>query len=198
MAKRHGHAASLARTRVYSIWKNMRFRCNNPNAVGWERYGGRGIRTCARWALFEHFLADMGPPPSRAHSIERIDNSGDYEPGNCRWATTQEQSLNRRTNRRVTFQGRTLCVSEWAEKLGLKFGTLYSRLLRGESLERAMTPHKLQHRPLKSGPKLTVETVRIIRTKLSRGALGKELAREYGVSPTLISNIALNKCWRHA
>jgi hypothetical protein len=74
----------------------MRLRCNNPNATGFERYGGRGIKVCARWSKFENFLADMGKRPSLKYSIDRVDNEGNYEPSNCRWATALTQSNNTR------------------------------------------------------------------------------------------------------
>lgn len=84
-------------------------RCGNPNCETYKYYGGRGISVCARWKTFENFYADMGDRP-KGMSIERIDNNGNYEPGNCRWATQFEQVRNSRNNRRVTYAGKTLIV----------------------------------------------------------------------------------------
>src|SRR6266508_728705 len=80
----------------WRAWRNMRQRCKNRRHPKYRDYGGRGITVCDRWASFENFLADMGPKPSPAHSIDRIDVNGNYEPGNCRWATPKEQRLNQR------------------------------------------------------------------------------------------------------
>jgi hypothetical protein len=84
----------------YTIWAGIKQRCLNPKSPSFHNYGGRGIRVCNSWnASFENFLADMGPRPSKAHSIDRIDPNGDYMPENCRWATTKEQRANKRPNK---------------------------------------------------------------------------------------------------
>lgn len=92
----HGHARKGAITPEYSIWAGMIKRTSNPSCTNYSYYGGRGIKVCARWQTFPNFLADMGLKPSPQHSIERINNDGDYEPSNCKWATKLEQRLNQR------------------------------------------------------------------------------------------------------
>jgi hypothetical protein len=99
---KHGHKRVDVETTEYRIWKGIVQRCTNPARPAWPNYGGRGIQVCDRWRTsFENFLADMGHRPPGL-TIDRIDNDGHYEPGNCRWATWVEQRANRRDSRKVT------------------------------------------------------------------------------------------------
>jgi hypothetical protein len=123
----------------YKTWAVMKARCFNKNNPKYKDYGGRGISISPEWLhSFTNFLADMGLKPSPKHSIERIDNNGNYEKNNCRWATGIEQQRNKRTNRLITFNGETLCVQEWAERLGMNRATLRDRLKRW-SVEKSLT-----------------------------------------------------------
>lgn len=116
-------------TPEYAAWAGIKGRCLNQNDPAYKNYGGRGIAMCERWAdSFENFYADMGPRPSNKHSIDRINNDGNYEPSNCRWATKKEQSRNTRKNHLIAFNGEVLCVAEWADKLGIHPHVLWRRL----------------------------------------------------------------------
>jgi hypothetical protein len=120
-------------------WRSMIQRCTNPNATSYPWYGGRGIKVCRRWRRFENFLADMGRRPI-GRSLERRDNSRGYTPQNCYWATTAEQSLNKRNVRMLTFQGRTQCVAWWARELGISVFALRRRIdVQKWSVEKALS-----------------------------------------------------------
>lgn len=110
-------------------WANMIDRCTNPKNKEYRNYGERGIKVCERWIhSLVNFLSDMGQRPSKYHSLERTDNNGDYKPSNCRWATSADQSRNRRTNRLITFNGQTLCLEDWAMQIKIAPPTLIWRL----------------------------------------------------------------------
>lgn len=137
---RHGHAGRGALTAEYAAWMAMRSRCTNPKNNSFRDYGARGIRVCERWSKsFESFLADVGRRPSPGHSIDRIDNSRGYEPGNVRWATRYQQNSNRRSNRVLTVRGRSMTLAQWAAELGVERRTLTTRLRLGWSVERVLT-----------------------------------------------------------
>jgi hypothetical protein len=122
------------RRRLNSVWRNMSERCHNSDHKSFARYGARGITVCDRWRGpdgFETFLVDVGPRPSDTHTLDRIDNDGPYCPENCRWATMEQQSNNRRGNHRVTFNGQTLTVAQWRRVTGIKEITIRMRLKRG-------------------------------------------------------------------
>lgn len=137
--RKHG----MCRSRTYNTWCAMKDRCYNANNEDFHHYGGRGITICERWNnSFEAFFEDMGEKPLRM-SIERINTNGNYEPGNCRWATQKEQTRNKRTNRLVTFRGETKTVSEWSEITGIDQRTLWDRLFNHKwPIEKAMNPQK--------------------------------------------------------
>lgn len=134
----------MAGTPLYHVWGGMIGRCTNPNNDDYPRYGGRGITVCDLWRDFESFFSDMGEPPTRAHTLDRIDNSQGYKPGNCQWATRKEQNRNRRDNRYITWQNETKTLAEWGDAPSLKTLNITSshiakRLRSGWSLEKAMT-----------------------------------------------------------
>lgn len=116
----------------------MLSRCSDPRNNSYRFYGARGVAVCERWLSFDNFLADMGPRPS-GKTLDRIDSARGYEPGNCRWATPTEQIRNRSNTVRLTALGETLCAAEWSARTGVPLGTLYARLNKGWSHERAIT-----------------------------------------------------------
>ena len=128
----------LAKTPLHKVWLSMRERCNNPKARSYKHYGARGIRVCDRWSNFELFLEDMGERPPK-HSIERMDNNGNYEPSNCRWATALEQASNTTRTRLLTAYGRTMTQAAWARELGTDSSVLIGRLRLGWSEEKTCT-----------------------------------------------------------
>ncbi len=128
---RHGRS----KTSEYKIWTQMIQRCYNKKCKAYNNYGGRGVLVCDRWLeCFENFLEDMGLKPQK-HSIERIDNSGNYEPTNCKWATRIEQNNNMRSTVWLTLGSDTLCQKDMARKLGMSYKNLVYHTDKGRSVE---------------------------------------------------------------
>ncbi len=136
----HGRSKSAPE---YYVWSSMKQRCLNSKVRNWEDYGGRGITVCDRWRdSFEAFYADMGPRQSPDHSIDRIDNDGNYEPGNCQWRLRKDQVRNRRSNVIVVVGGEPVVLSDAARNAGVKFTTALSRYRKGWPINRVLEPVK--------------------------------------------------------
>jgi hypothetical protein len=125
-------------TGEYNSWKGMFARCDDPLDAGYKNYGGRGIKICERWRVFENFLADMGPRPIGT-TLDRHNNNKGYEPANCRWATWDQQANNRRTCRVIDAHGKSLTVQQWAKETGIKGVTIRARIKSGWDPIRAIS-----------------------------------------------------------
>ena len=155
----HGACKGGRSTPEYNIWRGMIKRCCLPSDKDYYRYGAVGISVCKEWlASFEAFLADMGPKPA-GKSLDRWPNpSGGYSPGNCRWATVDEQNRNRKDNVFVEHNGVSLCLTDWERGLGFLSGTLGRRIDSGWTIEKALTTpvayrsHAKRHNASKNFP----------------------------------------------
>lgn len=142
----HGDSRRSGKAPEFDAWARMLYRCFNPNSKNYKDYGGRGITVCAEWTdSYEAFLAHIGRRPSAAHQLDRIQNSGNYEPGNIRWATRKEQCRNRRSSRMITAFGATRTMAEWVERTGIDQPTLWQRLKRGWTVERSLSTPVRSH-----------------------------------------------------
>ena len=137
----HGHTMDGKRSKEWRAWRGMIARCKYPSIERYPHYGGRGITVCGQWLdSFENFLADIGIAPSPDHSLNRIDNDGNYEPGNVNWVTNSEQIKNSSKVRLITFQGRTMNLSDWSLETGINRQTIQMRLDKyGWSIPDALT-----------------------------------------------------------
>lgn len=151
---KHGYARKHRKAPEYLIWMQMKTRCHNPNDNSFYRYGGRGITVCESWRTsFESFIADMGRRPSKNHSLDRIDNNAGYSKDNCRWATQEEQSFNRRVTKLLTIGGVTKSVGQWGRIAGIRQQTIASRLRSGwpeSDLLIPSNPHRQKRRKAKA------------------------------------------------
>jgi hypothetical protein len=145
MRYKHG----LSKKPEYWVWVAMIRRCRYPPHPVYPHYGGRGITVCEAWSDVKTFYSDMGPRPTPKHWLERIDNDGNYEPGNCKWATIEEQCQNKRTTTPITYQGRTMTLQAWARQpnVHVNVNTLRYRIqTKGLTLEQALACPKYQRR----------------------------------------------------
>ena len=136
-------------TVLYSVWRGLRQRCNNPKHASYHNYGGRGITVCEEWdksfqAFYDWSYANGYSTENQKNeklklTIDRIDNNGNYEPSNCRWVDRKTQTRNMRTTRFITFNGQNKSVSEWCEIYGIKLQTFNTRIRNGRSIEEALT-----------------------------------------------------------
>jgi len=145
---RKSYKHGLCHTSEYRAWQCMRLRCSNPENEAYSDYGGRGITVADRWKDdFLAFLADMGSKPGPEYELDRIENDGNYEPGNCRWATRSENDRNRRSNRWVEFRGERCLLIELCEQFEIRFDTVTWRLDSGWDLEKALSTRARSKRP---------------------------------------------------
>ncbi len=135
----HGCTRTSSETKEYRAWSSMNQRCLNPSHRAWKRYGGRGIKISDRWRSFEKFFNDMGKAPAGT-SLDRINNDGDYAPGNCRWADCHTQQNNRRSNVRITIGSESRTIAEWCRHFGLHHDTVARRIRLGWAKERLFSP----------------------------------------------------------
>lgn len=196
----HGHTAKRANggrfSPTYNSWMAMKARALHGRSKGRKQYY-LGISLYPDWMTFEGFLRDMGERPAGT-SLDRIDGSKGYEPGNCRWATPKVQGDNRACVDRITFNGKTLNPEEWAAELGLKPQTIRSRISRGWPLEKVLTAPPIRGAGRNPRAKISEAQVREIRRRATgaRGEAGR-LAEKYGTSRGTIARILKGEAWRY-
>lgn len=200
---RHGHARdSTGASPEYRSWRAMLWRCDLKRVTENPRYGGRGIKVCDRWRIFENFLVDMGPR-SLGTTIDRYpNNDGNYEPGNCRWATPKQQGENRSTSRFIEHEGETLTLTGWAERFGIAKHLLWSRLKGGWLMGEALTAPPDRARPRMGGEDhpqthLTDDNVREIRRRQATGERAIDIGKDFGISGPNVIQIARRVTWQH-
>lgn len=158
----HRHGGTYLHPIEYKTWKRIKTRCYSVNNPDYPAWGGRGIYVCDEWKDdFSQFYSDMGDRPAGDYKIERIDNDGPYAPWNCKWATQIEQSNNGRHNHKITFNGITMNLSEWADSIGISRTLLQARLSRlGWSIEEALTiPVSASNKPIRIMRQVKVKAV---------------------------------------
>lgn len=203
----HGESQRNNATAEYVAWSAMRRRCLSPSDPKFHRYGGRGITICKRWMRsYLAFLKDVGRKPTHKHTLGRINNNGNYEPGNVEWQTHKQQSRNTSSNRILKIRGESKSLAEWCEASGIKYATAHLRLKYGWPAEMAIDP-SVRNRPIQMWR--TSRGVRhpISRLTESQAMIAKHcprtmkayesLAKKFGVSVTCISSVRGGYSWKH-
>jgi hypothetical protein len=182
-------------TLTYRTWNSMMQRCTNPKNKDARRYMHRGIKVCERWKDFENFAADMGERPKGA-SIDRINNDGNYEPGNCRWILEGDntQQNNKSNNRVFTYKGETKTIAQWEKETGFP---IRARLNLGWTIERAITQEKGTEGSKNNSAKINDSIVLDIRKMHKSGAGLKKIAKHFGISRCSVWLIATGRGWKH-
>lgn len=181
------------------VWQGMIRRCYDPRFKEYRNYGARGISVCDRWRTsFEAFSEDMSPRPNGL-SIDRINNDGNYEPGNCRWATRTQQNRNTRANHVVQFDGARKSIAEWADELGVPAKRIRARInTSGWDATAALTRPRLTN--VGSGhprARLNEDAVRRIRSDYGHGTPVSKLAENYRVSQWTVYEVVSRRRWKH-
>ena len=173
----------------YRSWMAARNRCFNPKATDYHNYGGRGISMCSRWNDFDAFVTDVGKRPSRKHSLDRIDNDGNYEPGNCRWATHIEQQRNKRTCRMVEAFGETKTVVDWCNdgRCSVCYSALVYRIYSGWDAEVAITSPSKSRQP---APKHAISK----NSPHARRGRGSVMVQAFGESKSVVEWSMDSRC----
>lgn len=181
----------ISHTPEYRAWSDMRQRVNNPRNKFFKDYGGRGIRVCDRWQTsFASFLTDMGPKPD-GFSIERNDNDGHYEPGNCRWASPSEQAKNRRSSVFYEVHGLRMTMTDWARHLRVNLGVLRNRLRHGWPIEKVFSPRTRSTKPPRDIPLRIIHQIQ--EDYRDKRFTQLELCKRHRMSSTTVIDIIHNR-----
>lgn len=154
---------------LYSTWASMLDRCRNTRNPCYKNYGGRGIYVCDRWQNFRLFESDMGPRPTAAHSLDRIDNDGPYSPENCRWATRAVQNRNKSDNRKVVFDGVEYLAVDLGKEAGLKPDTIIYRANQGLTFDEVMNPARRINSSGLANARIAMRKIREATTHCKKG-----------------------------